>query len=337
MRVNFGIVGCGYIGNRHCEHISANALSAVTGFYDIKPEKAQQLSEKYGAPVHNSLTSLLQNPDIHVVSVCTPNGLHAAHAIEVLKAGKHVLIEKPMALTVEDCEQIIHTAMQMGRLVFVVKQNRFNPPVQAIKQLVEGGKLGKVYAVQVNCFWNRNEAYYKNSDWKGKKHLDGGTLFTQFSHFVDIMYYLFGDVEVAQGITKNVNHGSLIEFEDTGFFTLRFKNGMLGSFNYTTSSYMQNMEGSIAVFAENGTIKVGGRYMNAIDYQCTNGLDIVDLPVSGPANDYGYYQGSMSNHDKIIENVVETLNGRTHIMTNAMEGLKTVEIIEKMYKAAHVV
>lgn len=337
MQINFGIVGCGYIGNRHCEHISANTLSAVAGFYDVKPEKARLLGEKYGAPVHDSLASLLKNPDIHIVSVCTPNGLHASHAIEVLKAGKHVLIEKPMALTVEDCEQIIHTAMQMGRLVFVVKQNRFNPPVQAIKQLVAEGKLGKIYAVQVNCFWNRNEAYYKNSDWKGKKQLDGGTLFTQFSHFVDIMYYLFGDVEAAQGIMKNVNHDSLIEFEDTGFFTLRFKNGMLGSFNYTTSSYKQNMEGSITVFAENGTIKVGGRYMNAIDYQCTNGLDIVDLPVSGLANDYGYYQGSMSNHDKIIENVVETLNGRTHIMTNAMEGLKTVEIIEKMYKAAHVI
>lgn len=334
MKIKFGLLGAGYIANRHAEHITAHEGAEVTAVYDIQPERAQALAEKWGAKSYTSAEEFFA-ASTDIISVCTPNGLHAEGAIDAMKAGKHALVEKPMALTTAECEQMIDISMKTDRKLFVVKQNRYNPPVQALKKLIDENKLGKILAVQVNCFWNRNEKYYLNSDWKGTARLDGGTLFTQFSHFVDIFYYLFGDIEQIRGVTDNVSHAQLIDFEDTGFFSFRFRQGALGSFNYTTSSYQQNMEGSITVFAEKATIKAGGQYLNTIDYQKTEGFDIADLPQSGKANDYGYYQGSMSNHDKVIHNVVEALHGRAPIMTNAFEGMKVVDIICRMYASAN--
>jgi predicted dehydrogenase len=252
----------------------------------------------------------------------------------VLGHNKHALVEKPMALKKSDCEEMIDKSFKVDKKLFVVKQNRFNPPVAALHDLIEADKLGEIFQVVVNCYWNRNEDYYHNSDWKGTKDLDGGTLYTQFSHFIDIVYYLFGDIEVESGIVSNFHLKDIIEFEDTGNFTFNFKTGALGSLNYTTSSYGQNMEGSITVFAENATIKIGGQYLNVLEYQKTKDFDIDNLPASGPSNDYGHYQGSMSNHDRVIHNVVEALNGRQSIMTNAFEGLKVVEIIENFYRKA---
>ncbi len=335
MKIRFGIIGCGYIGNRHAEHITAHPEAELVAAFDIKPEKTEALCKKYNAIQSSSLSELLSRNDIDIVNVCTPNGLHFECAKEALANSKNVIVEKPMALRKAECEDLVHLALRKNKQLFVVKQNRFNPPVQAVKQLISEKKLGEIYYVVTNCFWNRNKEYYLKSDWKGKKDLDGGTLYTQFSHFVDILYYLFGDIDISSisGIAKNVNHGDLIEFEDTGSFTFKFKNGALGCFNYTTAAYEKNMEGSFTIFAENGTIKIGGQYLNTLDYQRTNGIDITNLPASGPANDYGFYQGSMSNHDKIIHNVVETLNGRESIMTNAMEGMKVVEIIESVYNS----
>ncbi|MGB0838544.1 MAG: Gfo/Idh/MocA family protein [Chitinophagales bacterium] len=335
MKIHFTIVGCGYIAHRHAKHILEHPEAQLQGGFDIVETKHNAYAQKYGCKAYSSLTALLADEQVDMVTVCTPNGTHYEVALQALKAGKNVLIEKPMAIEKVHCETLIKTALDYNVALFVVKQNRFNPPVQAVKRLIIGEKLGKIYNVVLNCYWNRNEQYYLNSDWKGTKALDGGTLFTQYSHFIDILYYLFGDIEVVQGLVSNVNHGDLIEFEDTGNFIFRFKQHQaLGSLNYTTATYQQNMEGSITIFAENATIKIGGKYLNTIDYQCTNGFDIQDLPVSSPANNYGYYEGSMSNHDKVIHNVVEALNGRQKIMTNAFDGLKVVEIIEQMYKQA---
>ncbi len=339
MKINFAIIGCGRIGQRHAEHIHNHPESALTAVYDIVAEASSTLSLAHpNCKTYDTLEALLQAENIHIVNICTPNGTHAEISIAALQAGKNVLVEKPMTISRQAGEAMIKQALNVNRQLFVVKQNRFNPPVVAVKNLMEQHQLGKIYAVNINCFWNRNEAYYKNSNWKGTKKLDGGTLFTQYSHFIDIAYYLFGDIEVLSGVTQNCNHQGLIEFEDTGHFLLHFKDvGARGSMSYTTSCYQQNMEGSITIFAENATIKIGGKYLNTIDYQQTNGFDITDLPPSGPANNYGHYQGSMSNHDKIIHNVVETLNNRQQIMTNAYDGLKVVEIIEQMYHVAEFV
>jgi predicted dehydrogenase len=238
-----------------------------------------------------------------------------------------------MALTVRDCGEMISAAEKASRRLFVIKQNRFNPPVAAVKRLIEEDRLGKIYSAQLNCFWNRNEDYYKNS-WKGTKKLDGGTLFTQFSHFVDLFYWMFGDVKEVSGFMGNLGHKDIIEFEDTGCISLLFYSGAIGTINYTVNSYKKNMEGSLTIFGEKGTVKIGGQYLNELEYQNIENYEIKDLPPGNPANNYGQYQGSMSNHDKVYENVLQVLSGGGIIATHGYEGLKTVEIIEKIYAAA---
>jgi UDP-N-acetyl-2-amino-2-deoxyglucuronate dehydrogenase len=328
----FGIVGCGRIGQRHAEHI-AN-VGILSGVCDTDREKAKTLAEKYGVPWFTSEEKMLADrPDLDVISVCTPNGLHAEHSILALKAGKHVLCEKPMALTVKDCSDMIHAAERANKRLFIVKQNRFNPPVIAVKDLIDGGKLGTIHSVQLNCFWNRNADYYKNS-WKGTKDLDGGTLYTQFSHFIDLLYWFLGDVESVKAFTGNFDHQGMIEFEDTGVVILKFLSGAIGGINYTVNAYKKNMEGSLTLFAEKGTVKIGGQYLNELEYQSLEGEPISDLPPGNPPNNYGQYFGSMSNHDKVYQNLVAVLSGEGAIATSGMEGLKTVEIIEKIYKTA---
>lgn len=331
-KLKFGIIGCGRIAQRHAEHIiKVGELVAVC---DIVEKKAAELGSKYKAKHYTSSADMLgAHKDMNVVAVCSPNGLHAEHSIQALKAGFHVLCEKPMALSVQDCGDMINAAEKANRRLFIVKQNRFNPPVAAVKKAIDDGKFGKIYSVQLNCFWNRNNAYYKNS-WKGTKALDGGTLFTQFSHFIDLLYWIVGDVKEAHVFTGNFHHQGIIEFEDTGTVSVKFYNGAIGTINYTVNSFEKNMEGSLTIFAEKGTVKIGGQYLNELEYQNIEGFEIKDLPPGNPPNNYGQYLGSMSNHDKVYMNVTDVLTKGGVIATNGFEGLKTVEIIDKIYTAA---
>ena len=330
--LKFAIIGCGRIGNRHAEHIKNNGT--LVAVCDTVLSKADSLANEYNCKSYTSIEQLLlDEKGIDVVSICSPNGLHSEHTIKALNAGFNVLCEKPMAISSQDCGEMIKAAERANRRLFVIKQNRFNPPIQAIKQTIDDGHLGKIYSVQLNCFWNRNEDYYKNS-WKGTKDMDGGTLFTQFSHFIDLLYWMIGDVQEVFAFENNYAHQGIIEFEDTGVSILKFKNGAIGSINYTVNSYKKNMEGSITIFAEKGTVKIGGQYLNELEYQSIEGYKIENLPEGNTANNYGTYQGSMSNHDKIYENIVDVLQNNAAISANAFEGLKTVEIIEKIYYAA---
>ena len=333
MSARFGVLGCGRIGHRRAQHI-AN-FAELTAVCDIDPVQANELAEKHGVPAYTTLDDMLNaHPDIEVVSVCTPNGLHAEHSIAVLRHQRNVVCEKPMALNVRDCWAMVREAEKANRHLFVVKQNRFNPPVRKLKEVIDSGMLGNIYSVQLNCFWNRNDRYYSESPWKGTQHLDGGTLYTQFSHFIDLMYWFMGDVVSVTAQTANYQHQDLIEFEDTVTANLRFLSGAIGTMNCTINSHEKNMEGSITIFAEKGTIKIGGQYLNVLEYQNIADHVIEDVDVHRPANDYGYYQGSMSNHDAVILNVVDVLCNNGVIATNGYEGMKTVEIIEKVYQSA---
>jgi UDP-N-acetyl-2-amino-2-deoxyglucuronate dehydrogenase len=238
-----------------------------------------------------------------------------------------------MALTVQDCGEMIKAAEKANRRLFAIKQNRFNPPVVAIKNAMDEGRLGKIYSIQLSCFWNRNVDYYHNS-WKGTLNLDGGTLYTQFSHFIDLLYWMIGDVKQVKAMMNNSNHQGIIEFEDTGVVILEFYNGAIGTINYTVNSYKKNMEGSLTIFGEKGTVKIGGQYLNELEYQEIDGFRIENLPEGNKANNYGNYQGSMSNHDKVYDNLIEVLQNNGSISTSSFEGLKTVEIIEKIYREA---
>ncbi len=327
MITNFAIIGCGRIARRHAEQIvKVGKLLAVC---DVIQENAEELATAYNARAYTNLEELLlQETSVNVICICTPNGLHASHAISSLKAGKHVLCEKPLAIHSGDARAMIAASHSAGKMLFVVKQNRYNPPVVAVKNLLREDKLGNILSFQVNCFWNRPMAYYTNS-WKGTRLLDGGALYTQFSHFIDLLFWLLGDVKEVTSLVRNFDHPT-IEIDDTGVAVIEMAGGAVGTSNYTTNSLQKNMEGSITIFGEKGTVKIGGQYLNELEYQCLE-EEIKDLPQGKPANMYGFYQGSMSNHDKVYENLVMALKDPSHEIANALDGLKTVEIIEKMY------
>ncbi|CAN5377540.1 O-antigen biosynthesis protein WlbA [soil metagenome] len=331
MQKNFAIIGCGRIGNRHAVQISK--VGNVKAVCDSIPARANIFSAQYGATQYNTIEDLLKSElNIDVVIICTPNGLHAQHTIQALSAGINVLCEKPLCINVTDGKNMLLAAENSGKKLFVVKQNRYNPPVELLKELINKNALGKIFSFQLNCFWNRPEAYY--TDWKGKKLLDGGTLYTQFSHFIDLLYWLMGDVEKVKSITRNFAHPT-IEFEDTGVVLFEMRQGAIGSLNYTVNSYEHNMEGSLTVFAEKGSIKIGGQYLNELEYFNVAGMENPKLPQGNPSNGYGFYQGSMSNHDKVYKNLIKVLNNPDHQFASAEDGLKTVEIIERIYNAAN--
>jgi UDP-N-acetyl-2-amino-2-deoxyglucuronate dehydrogenase len=329
-KIKFALVGCGRIANRHAEHIiEQGELIAVC---DNVKEKADEFGEKYNANVFYSLDDMLANTNADVVTICTPNGLHAEQSIKSLQAGFNVLCEKPLAIDVQDCGEMLKAAEKSNKRLYAIKQNRFNPPVAAVKDAIECGKLGKIYSIQLSCFWNRNEEYYQNS-WKGTKELDGGTLYTQFSHFIDLLYWLIGDIKEAKSYFGNFAHQGVIEFEDTGVVIVKFYNGAIGTINYTVNSFEKNMEGSLTIFGEKGTVKIGGQYLNELEYQNIKDFKIENLPEGNKPNNYGNYLGSMSNHDKIYKNLIEVLTTGASIATSGFEGLKTVEIIDRIYNA----
>ena len=332
-KIKFGIIGFGNIGKRHAHHILKHPGAELVGICDLPGFKfPEEITSTI--PVFSSAEEFLFQTQADVINVCTPNYLHHVHTLLALEQKKHVVCEKPMAISSQACDAMIEAAERNQRTIFVVKQNRYNQPVQELKQLLQRGTLGKILMVQVNCFWNRNEYYYQESSWRGKKDLDGGCLFTQFSHFTDILFYLFGTMNDVQGKLRNLHH-PYTEVEDSGSFCMETEEGALVNFNFTTCSYEKNMEGSFTVFGEYGTIKIGGQYLNTIEYQCVKDYVIPELNHYVKPNDYGKYQGSMSNHDKVIQNVIDTLRGTDTVMTNAFEGKQVVALIEAMYKAGN--
>jgi UDP-N-acetyl-2-amino-2-deoxyglucuronate dehydrogenase len=330
--IRFAIAGFGNIGSRHAEHILHQDGAVLVAICDIDASVETRIPQ--GVAFFTDIETMLAQTGLDVLCVCTPNYLHEPHTILALNSGVHAVVEKPMAMSVAECDRMIAAAETTGKLIFAVKQNRYNPPVQAVKKLITEEALGRIFMVQVNCFWNRGDAYYAESPWRGKKELDGGCLFTQFSHFIDILYYLNGTISEATGRIGNFAHKHNTEFEDTGSFVLKSTNGSIVNLNFTTCSYERNMEGAITIFGEKGTVKIGGQYLNTIEYQQLSAGVLPEINITAKANDYGLYQGSMSNHDKLIRNVVDVLHHDFPIMTSAAEGREVVRMIEMMYEAA---
>lgn len=331
-KIKFAVVGAGHIGKRHAEMIRRDSESELVAMADIRDQKECDV-EDFEVPFFNSIEDMLNaNLDIDVVNICTPNGFHAQHSLAALDHGMHVVCEKPMGLSKDNCERVIHTSLQKSRNVFCVMQNRYSPPSVWIKSMIDEGRLGNIFMVQLNCYWNRDDRYYKKGGWKGTADLDGGTLFTQFSHFIDIMYWLFGDIDNIQGKFADFTHQDSTAFEDSGFVSFDFINGGMGSLNYSTAVANQNLESSMTIIGSKGSVKIGGQYMNEVEICNVEDYEMPKLPAANPANDYGPYKGSAANHNYVIKNVIDTLKGRTSATTNALEGLKVVEIIERIYK-----
>ena len=329
-KIKFAVVGCGHIGKRHIEMILRNPETELVAVCDILP-----MQDFAPTPFFNSLEELLSSGiNFDVLNICTPNGLHASMAIQGLETGHHVVVEKPMALNSRDAESVLRLAEKQEKKVFCVMQNRYSPPSVWIKEVVESGKLGKIFMVQINCYWNRDRNYYLPGGWHGTQDLDGGTLFTQFSHFIDLMYWLFGDIQNITARFDDFNHQKLTDFEDSGIVSFEFVNGGIGMLNYSTSIYGKNFESSVTIIGEEGTIKIGGQYMNEVEYCHVKDYEMPKLAPTNQGNDYGAYKGSAQNHHYVIDNVVNVLKNKIgeKITTNAYEGYKVVDIIERIYK-----
>lgn len=338
-KIKFAVIGLGHIGKRHAQIIFDNPAASLVAVVDINPKESAVAKEKFNVPFFTTIEELVHsNIPMDVICICTPNGLHATQSIEALQHNCHVVCEKPMGLTKFECEEVIYKALQMSKQVFCVMQNRYSPPSQWLKEMIMEKRLGKIFTVQVNCYWNRDDRYYHSEakkdgrHWKGSRVMDGGPLFTQFSHFVDMMYWLFGDITDIDARFENFNHSHSTEFrDDSGLVSFHFLNGGMGCFNYSTSVWDKNLESSMTIIGENGSIKVGGQYMEKVEYCHVKGYEMPALSSTNPPNDYGPYRGSAANHQFVIQNVIDTLLGKSTITTNALEGMKVVEIIERIY------
>ncbi|MCB0763166.1 MAG: Gfo/Idh/MocA family oxidoreductase [Flavobacteriales bacterium] len=329
-RIRFAVVGCGHIGKRHAAMIGRHPEAELVALCDVLPQEEVGVGAE--TPYFQDLAGMLKAvPGIDVVVVCTPNGVHAEQSIMALEQGKNVICEKPMALTKASAAAVIATAERVGRTVFTVMQNRYSPPSRWIKSLVEEGRLGRIFMVQINCYWNRDARYYNANSWKGTEALDGGTLYTQFSHFLDMMYWLFGDITDIQARFADFDHAGVTEFEDSGLVNFRFLNGGIGAINYSTAVWDRNMESSLTVIGGKGSVRIGGQYMDRVEYCHIADYEMPELEPTNAANDYGSYKGSANNHGAIIDNVINALKGRNASTTNAMEGMKVVDIIERIY------
>lgn len=330
--IRFGIVGYGRIGSRHAIQINNNPDAKLVAVCDIKKDRADDAAKKYGCNAHYDLEDMLYE-DIDILNICTPSGLHADMSVVGLMNDKHVLCEKPMTLNLVDADQVINAEKRSGKKFFLVKQNRYNPPIKALKDAVYNQKLGDISLINCNVLWNRHKQYYMDDDWKGTMKLDGGSLMTQCSHFLDLMLWIGGPVNSVFSRMENLAH-PYIETEDTGFVTINFKNGAIGSLQYTMNVHDKNIEGSMTVIGSKGTIKVGGEYLNTLEKWSVNGFPEPKLEKGAEANDYGTYKGSMSNHDKVIANVVEVLKGKGQIAANSLQGRQSIEAMQAAYISA---
>ncbi len=330
--IKFGIVGCGHIGKRHAAVIDNDPNAELVVVCDVDSQAANEVSAAYN--VKEASFDVLLNEKIDIVCICTPHSLHMPMTIAGLKSGLHVLVEKPMALSSADAHEMIQTSISEQKKLFVVKQNRYNIPIILAGKALREKKLGKVSMIQCNVYWNRHQEYYNQSAWRGKKSEEGGALFTQASHFIDLLVHWFGAIKSAK--TNMDTHFHAIDFEDVGQSTVIFESGVLGSISWTTNVYNKNYEGSITIIGELGTIKIGGPYLNKIEfwdvksYPLPDNISFVDKP-----NNYGKYQGSSSNHHRVIEEVIKNLNGNESDIVEGIEGEISIDAIEKIYLGAN--
>jgi UDP-N-acetyl-2-amino-2-deoxyglucuronate dehydrogenase len=318
-KIKFGVLGGGNIGKKHLRILQAHPDVDLLAYAD--PIEIVDIN----IPRYLTLDEMLEkHPELEVINICTPNGYHAKQAILCLKADKHIIVEKPMGLNKSECEAIISTALNVHKHVFVVMQNRFSPAIIWLKEQIELQKFGSIYQVELRAFWNRDERYYNEThNWRGTKNLDGGPLFTQFAHFIDIVYWIFGNIKHIKSVFYKDRDEFNTAFEDGGLIQFEFIKGGRCTFHYSTSIWNKNFESSISVIGSQGTAKISGQYMNEITYAHLKDQSMTQIPK--------FDQENTEYHKNIFDNVIDTLRKKDNPHTNAIEGLKVVEIIEQIY------
>lgn len=324
-----GIVGCGRISKKHSDILGNNKVNGITlgAVCDINMKKAKVISDKYNVKCYSSMHEMMNMENLDVVAVLTESGNHCKHVVELAKYGKDIIVEKPMALTIDDADLMINTCYQNGCRLFVVKQNRFNNSIVALKQQIEKDKLGKLFLGTVRVRWSRDQKYYDQDSWRGTWGLDGGVLTNQASHHIDLLEWMMGSVDsvYAKSVTANVE----IETEDTAVVILKFKNGALGVIEATTATRPVDLEGSISILGSNGTIEIGGFAVNQIKVWNIVGNEfknVKDLN-ENPKDVYGF------GHIKYYKHVVDVIRKNKKMLVDGLQGRKSVEIINAIYES----
>jgi UDP-N-acetyl-2-amino-2-deoxyglucuronate dehydrogenase len=330
-KIRFALVGCGRISANHFDALEKHADRAeLVGVCDIDPEALCRAETRTGAPGFRSLDALLAGTSADVVILATPSGLHSDEAVQVAAAGRHVMTEKPMATRWQDGKRMVHACDQAGVHLFVVKQNRRNATLQLAKRAVEKGRFGRIYMVNINVFWSRPQSYYDSAAWRGTWEFDGGAFMNQASHYVDLLDWLIGPVESVQAYTATLERN--IQVEDTGVVSIRWRTGALGSMNVTMLTYPKNLEGSITIIGEKGTMRIGGVAVNRIDHWEFSQPDPDDEMVEQASYDttsvYGF------GHPLYYDNVIKSLRGEALPETDGREGLHSLEILIATYLSA---
>ena len=331
--LNFAIIGCGRISKRHAELLGNNAVkdARLAAVCDTNIERAKAYGEKFGIPYFDDMHKMLQTvKEIDIVSILTPSGYHAKHALEVVKYGKHILVEKPMALTLDDADAMIKACDEQGVKLFVVKQNRLNVPVKKLREALDKGRFGKLVLGTIRVRWCRKQNYYDQDAWRGTWALDGGVFSNQASHHVDLLEWMMGDVDSV--FAKSTTALAHIETEDTGVVILKFRNGALGVIEATTAARPKDLEGSISVLGENGTVEIGGFAVN--EMKVWNFVtpepgddEVLEKYSVNPPNVYGF------GHQEYYANVVDCLLNNKKALVDGLEGRRSLELISAIYES----
>ncbi len=330
-KINVALVGCGRISKNHFgainEHQDKLNLVAVC---DNNEEMAQKVAQEYNVEAYTSLDKMLKQPNIDLVVLCTPSGMHPAQTIQVAESGRHVLTEKPMATRWQDGLDMVKACDKANVHLFVVKQNRLNPPIQALKNAIEQERFGQIYLANVNVFWTRPQAYYDQGGWRGSWEWDGGAFMNQASHYVDLVQWLLGPVDSVQAMMGTL--GRKIQAEDTGVLNIRWRRGTMGSVNVTMLTYPKNYEGSITLLGEKGTVRIGGTAVNEILHWEFDD----ERPEDKNIRDGNYKTQSVYGfgHVPYYTNVIHCLEGKPADITDGRSGLASLELLVAAYRAA---
>lgn len=325
-----GLVGCGRISKNHFDAIKNVDGLTLAAVADIDAERAKRAGEEQGVPSYTSLDQMLTAASLDVVAICTPSGLHSAHGVAVARAGKHIVTEKPMSISLTQADELIKAADDAGVHLFVVKQNRLNPPIQLLKRAVDKGRFGRIYLANVTVRWQRPQEYYDQEPWRGTWEFDGGAITNQASHYVDLMQWLVGPVESV--MAKTATQARKIEAEDSGVGILKFRSGALGVIEVNVLTYPKNLEGSITILGEKGSVKIGGTAVNKVEtWQFADYDDDdkgIDAASTNPPNVYGF------GHEGYYRNVLAVLRGEAKPETDGRAGRKSLELILGIYESA---
>lgn len=325
-----GLVGCGRIAPRHIDAIANTEGLELVALCDIEQERADELAEPLGLPTFDRLATMLDEAEMDGVVVCTPSGDHARQGIRAARAGKHVILEKPMATALSDADELIHACDDARVRLFVVKQNRLNPPIQLLKRAIDKGRFGQIYMANVTVRWTRPQAYYDSAHWRGTWEFDGGCFMNQASHYIDLVQWMLGPAESVMCHTATL--ARKIETEDTGAAVVQFRNGALGVVEVTVLTYPKNLEGSITILGEKGTVKIGGIAVNKIETWQFEEYDDDDRAMEECSYDTRSVYGP--GHLGYYENVARVLRGEAEPDTDGRHGRKSLELIVGMYRSA---